>query len=422
VQTPRDGKLRAMFGGYYFESNDDQGFTVNTTFGNANFGRVSGFNSLDKVENTAVFGLVEWDASERLTFSGEARYQTDDITGSREVSVLGGIGQPSAVRNTEFKSFLPRVTARYALEAGWNLYGSVAKGNKPGGFNDLPTDANAAAIALFEERNYDEFDEEQVWSYELGTKGQLGRIYFNAAIYYLDWTKQQLTQSQPYQRVNGTFTTFPFITNAGQSEIKGLEIEISGPVTTWLDLRLGYSLNDAKFKDFYDVNQEELLDTDGQPSYLSLAERTINPRDVDGPNGQVSGNRLPQTPQHQAIFTADVHFPALTNAMWFLRSDLAYDSKRYVQTHNLAHTGSSINLNLRTGLEWQDVTFTLYVNNATDDDTPLVGTRLFDFNRFLSQPDPNPANANARRTTFYRDFLVASPRKREFGMTATWKF
>jgi outer membrane receptor protein involved in Fe transport len=416
--SPRDNPFRALAGGYYFKSEIGKGFTVNTSRTSPNFGRVSGFDSDDEVRNVAVFGMLEYDVTERLTLTAEARYQEDKITGSNEVSVLGGVGQPISVRTDTFKSFLPRVTGKFAISSNWNVYASVAKGNKPGGFNDLPTDAIPSAIADFQARGFETFDEEEVWSYELGTKGRIGRLFFNVAAYYLDWTKQQLTQSQPYQRTNGTFTTFPFLVNAGKSEIKGIELELSGPLTDWFNFRLGYSYNDAQFVDFYDENTEELLDTDGRPSFLDADFTVPNPADVDGPNGQVKGNQLPQTPKHQLIATGDLHFAVADDVEFFVRGDLAYDSKRYVQVHNLAHTGDSYNLNLRTGVEWGDWTITAFVNNLLEDRTPLVGTRLFDFNRLLRIP----ATTGGFRTTFFRDFLVSSPRKRQFGVTANFKF
>jgi outer membrane receptor protein involved in Fe transport len=425
VLTPRQSRIRVLAGAYYFKSRIGQGFSVTTLKTDPNFGRIRRYNSDDAVVNKAVFGMVEADVFDALTVTAEARYQSDKIIGSTETtSAFDAITPPTGQREVTFKSFLPRFTARYELGSDWNLYGSVAKGNKPGGFNDVPADASAAARADFIARGADKFDEEDVWSYELGTKGRFGRIYFNLAGYYLDWTKQQLTQSQPYQRTNNTFTTFPFIVNAGKSRIKGFEAELSGPITDWFDFRVGYSFNDARFVDFYDINTEELLDTDGRPSFLDIAFTQPNPADVDGPDGQVKGNKLPQTPRHDLNLSGNVRFPLNEAMSFFFRSDYSYESKRFVQVHNLAFTGATHNLNFRTGVEWGNLTLTAFVNNALNDETPLVGTRLFDFNRSLLVPDPVRSFASLRNTTltFYRDFIVSSPRRRQFGLMANYKF
>jgi iron complex outermembrane receptor protein len=423
VQSPADKPIRGLVGAYYYRGDDTEGFTVNTVSTNVNFGRKSGFKSADAVRNIAAFGLIELDVTDRFTVTGEARYQEDRITGSLEIGVLNGMGAPTNIRTTTYRSFLPRATARFELTPNWNLYGSVAKGNKPGGFNDLPADSTPSFTQEFLDLGIDTFDEEEVWSYELGTKGQVNGFSFNVALFYLDWTKQQLTQSRPYQRLNNSFTTLPFIVNAGQSEIKGIEAELSGPVTDWLSVRLAYAYTDAKFVDFYDENTEQLLDTEGRPSFLDADFTIPNPADVDGPNGQVRGNRLPQTPVHQATITGNIEFPVSDTMDVFLRGDLAYESKRYVQVHNLAHTGDSYNLNIRTGFKTGPITITAFVENVLNDRTPMVGTRLFDFNRTLLIPDPVRTFAGQPVTlSFYRDFLVSSPRRRQFGLTANYRF
>jgi hypothetical protein len=61
------------------------------------------------------------------------------------------------------------------------------------------------------------------------------------------------------------------------------------------------------------------------------------------------------------------------------------------------------------------------------DKTPNVVTRLLDFNRLLQRANPlvpnaNPALPNAVQTTFFRDFSVSAPRKRQFGASVTYKF
>jgi outer membrane receptor protein involved in Fe transport len=77
-------------------------------------------------------------------------------------------------------------------------------------------------------------------------------------------------------------------------------------------------------------------------------------------------------------------------------------------------------LNLRAGVELGDWTVTLWVNNALDDRTPVVLTRLLDFSRPLQIPPVIPGNAN--QTTFYRDLQVSYPRKRAGGLTVKYAF
>ncbi|HSN72114.1 MAG TPA: TonB-dependent receptor, partial [Steroidobacteraceae bacterium] len=433
VLSPRDRDFRWLAGVYYYNEEAGDGFDAGGTFDpsgtdpeRAGLKRL--YDSGDSVENMAVFAMLEYDLTDRFTMTFEGRWQEDKITSTDEVidDSLAGTGIRAPYENEQeatFTEFLPRITARYALSNDMNLYGSVAKGNKPGGFNDLPPESNFFDPDVYQEfvAQYNTFDEESVISYELGLKGQSnrGRFGYNVAAYYLDWQDQQLTQSQPYQLAptGTTGTTVPLIVNAGESEIKGIELELNGAPTDWLSYRLGYAWADAEFTDFYDENTEELLDTDGLPS--------SDPNDVDGPNGQVAGNKIPQTPEHMANASATLTFPIGTSAIdWFVRADYGYESKRYVQVHNLAWAGDSHLLNLRAGLTGDRWSVTVFYDNALDDDTPLVVTRLLDFTRPLLIPDPvrNFVFLQNRRLTFFRDFTIAAPRKPAFGMSVSYQF
>lgn len=426
ILSPRDNRFRWLAGGYYFEENDGEGFDAGGNFNpNGLSNRPRLFDSGDKVENVALFGMVEYDASEDLTLSLEARYQEDTITATDEV--LGAADSTTRpafnnVREAKFESFLPRLTARYALNENMNVYGSIAKGNKPGGFNPVPTQAEFFDPQDFTEftRDFATFDEENIWSYEVGLKGQdgEGRFNYNVAAYYIDWADQQLTQSQPYLTASSggnSGTTFPAVVNAGESEIYGFEAELFGSLDRF-SYSLGYSYTNAELTDFYDENAEELFDTDGIPSG--------SPGDVDGFNGQLAGNDLPQTPAHQINASGTYTVPVNDSTDWFARADYNYESKRFVQVFNLAHTGDSHMLNLQTGIDRGDWSITAFYNNVLGDDTPLVVTRLLDFNRTLLIPDPVRSFIFLpnRRFTFYRDFTISGPRKSQFGVRASYKF
>lgn len=421
--SPRDRRLRGLFGAYYYDVQDDPGYNVVTANTAPNRGQKNWFGTNDEVENMAVFAMVEYDFTDKFTMSLEGRYQEDEITDSQETD--GGttaVTPPIRTRSETYTAFLPRLTARYAITDEMNLYASIARGNKPGGFNFPNSNANAASIADFEAANIGEYDEEEVDSYEIGLKGTFGdrRYSYNVAAYYLDWTKQQLTQSRAYQTVTGTFSTVPYIVNAGESEIQGIEVELVGRPVHWFDFRLAYAWADGEFKDFYDLNLEELLDTDGRNSFLD-AEFTIpNPDDVDGPNGQAKGKKLPQVGEHQAAINTTFRVNFAGDWTAFLRNDFTYESKRYTQTDNFQWAPEQFRWNLRAGVEKGNLTATFYVNNLTDEDDPLVVTRLLDFTSLLNVPDQTLPSG--RRTTFYRGFLVSLPRLQEMGLQLNYRF
>lgn len=417
LSSPQDATIRGLVGGYYFRDDQLAGFQ----FTNTNRTRRT-FNSADGVVSKSVFATLEADISDKFTIGAEARYQTETITGSTEV--LAPVGSNNAVpppvtgiRKAKFNAFLPRFTLRYEPSDNLTLHATVAKGNKPGGFNNFPADARQADLDSFAAAGFDIFDEESAWSYEIGAKGRFGRINYSVAGFFTDWSSQQLSRGESYIRTTGTPNGVVFIQNAGQSEIKGFEFDVSGRPADWLFLRFGYTYVDARFTEFYDDTTEEIYDTDGRPGFLS--NDTRNPADLDKLEGDVSGNKLPQTPTHQFIATAQVTAPYSGDINMFVRGDLAYESKRYSQVDNLNWAGDSYNMNVSAGWEHPNWSVTFFARNLLNDKTPLVVTRLLDFNRLLTRVNPL---TGLNQTNFFRDFAVSAPRKRQFGVTFAYNF
>lgn len=416
LMSPQDEPIRGLIGGYYYREDTLEGFQ----FTNNNRTRRT-FDSADGVRSKSVFGLIEGEFG-RFTASAEARYQKETIIGSTEVLAPVGTNNaappaPTGIRRAKFDAFLPRFAVRYEANPDLTIYGTAAKGNKPGGFNAFPIDASAADIASFTSQGFDIFDEETAWSYELGVKGNWRGINFSVAGFYTDWSQQQLSRGESYTRLNGTPNSVVFIQNAGSSEIKGFEFDISGKPADWLYLRFGYTYVDARFTEFYDDTTEEIYDTDGRPGFLT--NDTRNPADLDNLEGDVSGNFLPQTPKHQFIATAQITQPIDDDLEFFLRGDLAYESKRFSQVDNLNWAGDSYNLNMSVGLERPSWSLTFFARNLLNDKTPLVVTRLLDFNRPINRINPLTGLPGV---SFFRDFAVSAPRKQQFGATLEFKF
>ena len=138
------------------------------------------------------------------------------------------------ISNLDFFEILPRVAFKYSISEYLTPYATIAKGYNSGGFN-----------ASFERDEDRSFNPEQSWNYEAGIKAKWlqQRIYTNLAIFYIDWTNQQIYQTVP----SGTGS---MLTNAGKSESKGVELEFkilpAKNLETWLTA--GY--NEAKFIEY----------------------------------------------------------------------------------------------------------------------------------------------------------------------------
>src|SRR5699024_4891533 len=92
-----------------------------------------------------------------------------------------------------------------------NIYASVTRGYKAGGFN-----------TSFDKKEERTFDPEYSWNYELGTKLNFcnNRFFADIALFYIDWKNHQVFQHIESGRGRK-------LKNAGKSASKGIEISLS---------------------------------------------------------------------------------------------------------------------------------------------------------------------------------------------------
>jgi outer membrane receptor protein involved in Fe transport len=143
--------------------------------------------------------------------------------------------------DTLFFEILPKVALKYIINEYLVPYMTVSKGYNPGGFN--------ATFERYEDRS---FDSEHSWNYEAGLKAKWlqQRVYANFAVFYIDWTNQQIYQTVP----SGTGS---MLTNAGKSESKGVELELTTLPARNLETWLAFGYNKAKFIE-YEKNAGEI--------------------------------------------------------------------------------------------------------------------------------------------------------------------
>jgi len=405
-----------------------------------------------RAENKAVFGQLEWEITDDLRVSVEARQQTDTISTSG-VSIVTTGGQTftrSLNVSSAFKSVLPRYTVDYQVRDDILVYGVAAKGNKPGGvntgaFNAIYTDAQ---VAEFQSLGLTTFKEEQIWSYELGTKTSWlnNRLILNAAVFQIDWTDQQLTQTLPVQSVgrrDGVLGTVSFNVNAGQSKINGLELNAVARPANWLELRLGYALQQTKIVSFVNDDQADLYITAADIAALNaaapppaatatqaqrdaaVAARLAAANALIALRGNAAGNELPRTPKHQLQLGGTV-FHTLPNGVKVnFRADYSWEAKRFIQVDNLGWSKPLSLLNLRAAADVGNFNIALWVKNALNNDSPADVLRSIDTQQTIGRPRTRVFGAGAgalTETGNIRDFLVTLPQERRAGVTVSWAF
>ena len=344
-------------------------------------------NGEESVESTSLFGSVEFPVSDTFTVGVEARYNEDtfDITPGGASSPVSG----------SFDAFLPKLTAKIQPSENLLVYANVARGNKPGTVN---SDEGLPAEDLL-------VDEESATSFEIGLKSLSmdNRVETNIALFTIDWQDMQLTSTRAAV-VNGQARTFSILENVGESAIAGLEFDVSARVNDAWNVRLGYAYIDSEIERFV-----QSVDADANPAPSAFREAALIFGYSPGGDVIIAGTRLPQTSEHQAILS-NVFNGNMTNGWsWFLRADLSYNSERYAQVYNLAHTGDRQMLNLRGGFRSDNIDIELWVDNATDDDTSPALIRYVQANNLTFNP-------------FNRAIGVTLPEQRRGGVTARFRF
>ena len=216
VASTGDGALQWLVGGYYstFHATSHvysfyQGFT-------ALFGTnvLADNHRLLNVDQYALFGEGSYRLADHLKATVGLRYFTyhsDSATSVSGVSANGtsdtlfGLAQNSGVT--------PKFNLAYEPTDALTVYGTAAKGFRPGGPNSpIPRPCPVAP---------GQFGPDSVWSYELGEKTKLvnSRLSINGDVYYEDWSNIQ-------QQV-APGCGFKFTANAGKAKIYGAELEVA---------------------------------------------------------------------------------------------------------------------------------------------------------------------------------------------------
>ncbi len=385
VASPASSAVRGQLGVYYydFKLKERQRSLPGAAWLDPALAQYSDWQ-IATTENRAVFGTVEWDFAPGWTFTLEGRYAEDQKSQDSPNGVAA---------EAEFTNFTPRITLRWQPYDDLSLYVLGAKGNKPGDFNeeyfrsDVNPDATREALA-----NGDALvAEEESWNYEVGAKATWldGRLTTNLAAFYIDWTNQGVFSTVEIPLLIGGNLITTAIRNAGSSRSIGLEFESSLLVNDALTLIANYGYIDAEFREYVDEFYGETTGTDGD----------------------VSGFTIPNSPKHNAVLGAIVTRPVATSLEAFLRADVAYESRRYVQAANFGWLGSRTLVNLRFGVESPSWTLTAYVRNLLDDDTP---TAALNFVNFRDPPLANGLDAQM--------WSLNPPRLRDWGVEFQYRF
>ena len=343
-------------------------------------------NGREEIDSWSIFGSMEFDFTDKLTIGFEFRYNEDEF----EITPAGA--ETSA--EGSFDAFLPKVTAKYKATDVMLVYANLAKGNKPGTLN---SDEGVPDADL-------EVGEETAWNFELGVKSAWleNRVVANAAVYHISWKDMQLTSTRA-ATVNGQSRTFSILENVGKASITGIELDLALSLTEFWDARLGYAWTDSEIDEFI-----QSVDAGALAGSSFREAALINGYSSSG-DVVISGTQLPQSSRHQLNLSNTFHGNMNGNWSWFLRGDFNYNSKRYAQVYNLAHTGNREIVNLRAGVSNGNFDIEVWVDNVLENDDPTQLVRYVQVSNLTFNP-------------FNRAIGVTLPEARRVGVTARYRF
>ena len=242
-----------------------------------------------ETESWAVFGEGTWLLSDRLSLTLGGRWTEDDKT--FEYRAINGLGmQTSDLFNQDsWSDWSGRASVSYQARPDLNLYSTISRGFKSGGFNGRPQQRPAL----------DPFDPETVLSWEIGLKSDWlsRRLRLNSSVFMSDYENIHFAASVDVAGMPVFITQ-----NAGDAEIRGFELELQAYPTPTIQLT-------------------------ASAGHLDTEIVTLDPR---VPADSVSlGNELPKAPSWTFALGVQSSHELANRALLMARVDLTSREKSY---------------------------------------------------------------------------------------------
>lgn len=296
------------------------------------------------------FGEVNFSfMDDRARLGLEARYSRNRKNEGEAASGGGGdLGEFAGAFNSDvFSSFTPRITLEYDMNDDSLIFVSAAKGVKSGGFN--------AAATLPENIP---FDNDKNWTYEIGTKNTFndGQIQLNATLFYVDWTNVQILAGD---EGNTNPLSRSIVRNVGDVSSKGFELDGAIAANENLSFYGTLYYGDANYK------QGTI---DGRWARNAPGNEPVCDDVVCNSNGDIGGNQMERQSEFQTTLGGEWadELPGDFDLDYFIRADLAHQSKMFAEAVNLAIVPSRTIVNASAGIEGDGYSIQLWARNLFD--------------------------------------------------------
>ncbi|MEM7612875.1 MAG: TonB-dependent receptor [Pseudomonadota bacterium] len=295
-----------------------------------------GFDDLT-VKTAAIFGEVYYDIDRWTITLGMRYFDWEQDIDFYQSGLFNG-GSNSDPRPTgEEDGVNPKLNVSYDVNDEWLIFGQAARGFRYGGINGaIPEAVCAEELAEVSRQGGDTrfFDSDSTWNYELGTKGSFadGAMTLSATVFSVQWSDTQTQRSFE--------CGFGFRENVGELTSQGIEFEYDARFGDALTFTLGGAYMKAEL-------------------------------DQDVPNlGALEGDKAPFVPEltlntsleYQTPLSPTLDSYTWVNAQYVDERSTEFD----LENSNNKLMDSYTLVNFRTGIVWDRMDISLFINNLTD--------------------------------------------------------
>lgn len=266
--------------------------------------------------NAAIFGQANVNLSENFRLIAGARilYQWDDAAVERNFLLPDTSPHEFNRRERSYSGHVWRLGAQYDLTDTSNVFATVTRGFKGGGFN-----------VTIDQSILDPVDPEIPTNWEIGYRGTFpdARFSFNATAFYQPVTDFQVYTifTEPAANPNDPPLLRSAITNAAEADIRGVELDAAWQPFEALDWTLiaAYGYLDATYGEY-----ESAPCFAGDTPGVGICR-------LDG-SMDYTGRYLANAPEHSANFISQLEVPFMQSLSITVDFNANYRSSRYTGT------------------------------------------------------------------------------------------
>lgn len=218
-------------------------------------------------KDTAVFGELTWNVTDRFRVTGGLRYFDVDYNNT----TFQGVGLYTSFAFDQTAEFsgsdsdtIFKLNASLDLGEDMMTYATISEGYRRAGANAVPLEGVFA-----EDPAWQTYGPDTTTNYEIGLKGGGGGHFWSVAAFYVDWENIQ-------QNTATTNWGFFAAINGGDAHTQGVEFEYDRHFGNGWHTRLGYSYTSGELDDSFLSPDRAFVAGQAGWGLPGLAEHTIN--------------------------------------------------------------------------------------------------------------------------------------------------